>query len=304
MKIKLDDEVYIHCERMGNLQAPTILFNHGGPGIGYSEKDKALFDFSMCNVIFYDQRGCGRSTRSEELSNMTTQNLVKDVERILQFFKLDKIILYGGSWGSTLSLLYTLDFPNKVKAIVLRGLFLGDLDSRRFFEKGAVADVFPEAWSQLASSVGIENNNDVMDSIFRAILQEDSSSKKLAYELLVYGHRVNNMGSISDKEKTKIRASDFWNVARILAHFSVNSFFLPDQFIIKSLAKLHFVPVHIIHGKNDYITPISFAETVSKQYNNIHLYPTEGGHSHYEEVNKNKITEVLDKLLTELQLAL
>lgn len=127
--LKVSEIHKIHYEVCGNPDAEAILFVHGGPGAGFSEQDKRFFDFEKQKVIFFDQRGSAKSIPFGSIVQNTTQDLISGINKLLDFINIDKIALFGGSWGTTLSLAYAVQNPDRVKKLLLRGIFLGNKES-------------------------------------------------------------------------------------------------------------------------------------------------------------------------------
>ena len=134
--LPVDARHEIYFEVHGNGQAKTVLFLHGGPGLGTSHRDLSFFDLNQTQVILLDQRGCGQSRPNGDLQNNTPTDLVEDINRLLDYLGLEKVVLFGGSWGSTLALLFAIAHPQREEGMVLRGVFLASREERHFFERG------------------------------------------------------------------------------------------------------------------------------------------------------------------------
>ncbi|MEM6380620.1 MAG: alpha/beta fold hydrolase, partial [Bacteroidota bacterium] len=189
--LKLEENQSIYFEHIGDPSQPSFIFLHGGPGLGFNEKDKELFDFSKCNVIFYDQRGSNRSQPLGDLSANTSSRLVQDLESITKQFNIPKPYLVGGSWGSTLALLYAMPHPGAVRGMVLRGLFLADQASRVDFETGKVKDRFPKIWKRFRNRFKAYPDHQVMEQYHKQILNHSANSEELSLELNLYGGSIN-----------------------------------------------------------------------------------------------------------------
>src|SRR6187431_815174 len=136
----------IYYEVCGNPVEDTILFLHGGPGAGFSDSDKRFFNFEKQRVIFFDQRGASKSLPFACIEENTTQDLVNDINKLLEYLEIDKVLVFGGSWGTTLGLVYAIQNPNKVRGLLLRGVFIVDKESMEHFLNGGVEKEFPEVW--------------------------------------------------------------------------------------------------------------------------------------------------------------
>ena len=152
-RIQVDETHNLSYGLYGNPKGQTILFLHGGPGLGVKLSDLEFFDLKKHNVILIDQRGSGKSTPKGELKSNTTAKIIEDLEKIVKETKSKNIFLFGGSWGSTLSLLFAIKNPHKVKGMILRGLFTATKEERKHFEDGGTAFKFPDEWSRFKSFV-------------------------------------------------------------------------------------------------------------------------------------------------------
>lgn len=146
--LKVDPVHELYVEESGSPDGIPVLFIHGGPGAGSTEKSRRFFDPEKYHIIVFDQRGCGRSKPHLELQNNTTPDLVGDIEQIRTHLNIDDWVLFGGSWGSTLALVYAQTHPVRVKAMVLRGIFLArQQDQDWLYKKDGAARVFPDHWA-------------------------------------------------------------------------------------------------------------------------------------------------------------
>lgn len=295
--IRVSNNHQIYYERFGDLTKPTIIFLHGGPGIGFNEKDKQLFDFKTCNVLFYDQRGCKRSKSNNLLEQNTSYDLIDDIHTIINRFNIQHPILVGGSWGSSLALLYAIAYPDQVKGIVLRGLFLADKRSRFFFEKGGIKNLYPHVWKRFRSKFLAISDQDIMCHYHNEILRGSSRSDELSLELNLYGLIINSPKTELHQALKTINATNHLIKSKILSHYSINDFFIPDGYITNNFNTINKVPISIIHGKQDHITLIRFSQEVAKQHQNVTLIETNEGHSAYTPENKKEIIYAIQKMI-------
>ena len=158
--LKVDDIHKIYYEQYGNPEGRPILFLHGGPGSGCSVFQRKFFDQNIHRVVFVDQRGAGKSEPYAETSQNTTNDLVNDLEKIRKHLKIDKWLIFGGSWGSTLGLLYGIKFPQYCIGFILRGIFLGTLDEINWFLYD-MRKFFPESYSDFISDIPFSEKNNV-----------------------------------------------------------------------------------------------------------------------------------------------
>lgn len=286
----------IYVQRHGPFSDRAIIFLHGGPGIGFSEKDKNFFNFKEQQVILFDQRGSGRSKPSGHLENNTSLDLLEDIDAILDLYEIKKAYLFGGSWGSTLALLYAIHRPEMVDSIFLRGLFCASMEERSFFEEGGTEKLYPEAWQRLRSLANGADNKDVMSFFFEKILLgTENERKKYSFALERYGLETSGQNLSSEEISEKPEGMDPVSASRIFAHYSKNKFFIEDQFIWDNLKKVQMIPMFLVHGKRDHITTIEFAHRFEKFSKNFKLLETEGGHSGHDAENFEAMQMLLQK---------
>lgn len=233
---------------------PIVLL-HGGPGNGCDDRDKIKFDPGVQRVIFFDQRGCGKSIPLGSLENNTTQDLVEDIEKIAKHLGLDKFILTGGSWGACLALVYGIAYPQRLAGMVIQGVFTGTHDDINWLDKGGFRDFFPDAWDSYLEATPQEYRNDPSSYHFKRALgddQEAAKSSAYAYESLERSIlRLDDRLSLKDYETYDP------SVIRTEIHYVSNNCFLPDGYVMKHASKLT-MPVWIVQGRYDMVCrPIS-----------------------------------------------
>ena len=168
----------IYYEECGNPDGKPAVFLHGGPGGGGSTQVRRFFNPNKYRIIVFDQRGCGRSTPHGCLDNNTTWDLVDDIESIRLLLNIDKWLVFGGSWGSTLSLAYAQTYPESVSELVLRGIFMLRKKELEWFYQDGASRVFPEAWEKFLEPINVEERNDLMGA-YHKIFTSDDEEKKL-----------------------------------------------------------------------------------------------------------------------------
>jgi len=293
------DEIHEICYQIhGNPNGEKVMFLHGGPGSKTSKSDLDFFNLEKVHLIMFDQRACGNSIPKGELNNNTTQNLIEDINKLLLHLNFDRVILFGGSWGSTLSLLFGIKYPDKVNGMILRGLFTATKEERKHFEQGGTKEKFPQIWNRFESMVPVENRLNVSNYYFDKILNgERVIQEKLAYELSYYGYYLSSEENDKNEIERKLMKSDHLTGAKILSHYSLNNFFIPDRFIEKNIQNLSEIPIKIIHGLNDYITLPEVAINMSKRLSNIELTLVEGGHSRRDKNIKSELVKAMEKMI-------
>ncbi len=276
--LKVDEIHRIYYEVHENPNGACFLFMHGGPGLGFTSTDLEFFNLNLSRVILFDQRGSGKSLPKGELRNNTSFHLIEDISKLLDLIKVKEVILFGGSWGSTLALLYAIKYPRRVKACILRGYFGATQEERNYFEKGGTRNDFPLIWERFANQVPGMDTSLVMAHYFNTILNGSKREQEtLAFELNFYGTSLT--GASKASLEINNTPKDFLARARILAHYSVHNFFIADGFIEQQIHVLKKIPIEIVQGLSDAITLVSFPQRIAKDRNNIRLHLVEGGHS-------------------------
>ena len=295
--LQVDELHRLYYEVHGNALGATILFVHGGPGIGCSEKDLQFFNLNEVNVILFDQRGCGNSTPHRELRQNTTNDLLEDILQLLRHLNRNRVFLFGGSWGSALSLLFGLKYPDKVQGMILRGVFTGAKVEREYLEKGGTINAFPKAWQRFVSKVPIKYHKAPSVYYFKKILEgTDTERDTFAYELAWYAASVSSFGKPEHELALVLRESDYVTRGLILSHYSIHDFFVPDRYILDNVEQLTDMPIHIIHGVNDHITLPRYAQALSEKLNEGKLFLVDGGHSPYDKEVKAQLIRSVNQI--------
>ena len=173
-----DDQHQVYFEQCGNPDGKPAIFLHGGPGGGGSEDVRRFFNPDLYRIIVFDQRGCGRSKPHGCLENNTTWHLVSDIENLREKLGIEKWLVFGGSWGSTLSLAYAQAHPKSVSELVLRGIFLLRKEELHWFYQDGASRIFPEAWSGFLDIIDEDKRNNLMSS-YHEIFKSDDKEKRL-----------------------------------------------------------------------------------------------------------------------------
>ncbi len=267
--------LYIHD--WGNLQAQTpIVYLHGGPGNGCKDKHKGIFDGNLQRVIFFDQRGSGKSTPYGSLHKNTTQDLIDDMVKILKELGIEQVILCGGSWGSTLALAFALQHPKKVKAMVLNGIFTGSESEVDWIDKGLFKSIYPDAWDTYLQNTPTDHHENPSMFHFNNILGDDeASAKKSGY---TYQSLESSIVKLDDR--TYLEPYEDFDVTgvRTEVHYLANGCFMPDNHILNNAHKLT-MPVYIVQGRYDIVCPPATAYRLSKELPHAELTWTVSGHA-------------------------
>lgn len=285
----------LYYELYGNPKGEPVLYFHGGPGTGFSEKDKRFFDPKIFNVILFDQRGAGRSKPFSSLHENTTQHLVDDARKLLDFLKVKKSILFGGSWGSTLALVFAITHPEMVEGMVLRGIFLATEDEDKHFVGGGVKHFFPEAWERLISHVPRKERKNILAYYLSQMTSKDKGLReKYLYEWARYEISIMKLKAPSEKKIKKIlQEFSYKSFALVEAHYIANKCFLEENFILKNTHRIAHIPSVIVHGRYDIICRPSSAYKLHKRLKRSRLHLVTAGHSSSEKAIEKKLIEAM-----------
>jgi proline iminopeptidase len=267
--LKVSDLHEIYYEQVGNPQGIPILYLHGGPGAGCSPMARRFYDPKKFRIILHDQRGAGRSRPFAELRENDTQNLVADIEKLRVHLGLDKFVLLGGSWGSTLALAYAEAHPEHVSGLILRGVYLASKAEMEHFygsaaDGGAAAffpDIAEKLWSQVPEMLGKTRPQRLL-----AILEgsDEQARKKAARAWVAYETKLAFL-NVSDEEVDKdVDAEDPLAFARIENHYMAHDCFLEEGQLLRDAGKLKDIPTIIVNGRYDVICPPKTAYRLHK----------------------------------------
>ena len=291
--ISVDDVHEIYYEQYGNPNGKPILFLHGGPGSGCSIFQRKFFDEKIHRVIFIDQRGSGKSKPYSETTKNTTKDLLNDIEKIRILLKIEKWLIFGGSWGSTLAILYGINFPQNCLGFVLRGIFLGTLDEINWFLYG-MEKFFPESYYKFINDVPISERNNILGWYHKML---HSKNKEKAYKVAAKWSQYEISCSTLKYEDRSNSSYDSLAIAKIESHYFINNCFIKDNFIIENIKNIENIPSIIIQGRHDVICPPFNALKLSNVWESSKIYIVEdGSHSAFEKEMFSKIRKSLEEI--------
>jgi len=254
--LQVSDAHAIHYALYGNALGIPVFFLHGGPACGCEDDDARWFDPKNHLIVLHDQRGSGKSTPWAEIRGNTTQELVEDIERLRLFLDIDiPISIFGGSWGSTLALLYAQTYPAQVRRMILRGIFTCTYDEQDFFySAGGAARFSPAAWDEFISSLP-EGSDRVQERLHR-LIETDDKDERRKWSRILAAYEYSFFQTPPELENSPDAFFDsLFAEMRINMHFQNNRFFLDDGQILNNAERIRHIPTHIIHGKRDVICP-------------------------------------------------
>jgi proline iminopeptidase len=288
----------LYYEQSGNPEGKAVVFLHGGPGGGTVPEYRRFFDPATYRIVVFDQRGSGASTPYAELRDNTTWDLVADIERLREHLGIEKWLVFGGSWGSTLALAYAETHPERVKALVLRGIFLlrkKELDW--FYQEGADA-VYADAWEDYVNAIPVAERGDMVSAYYKRLTSEDEEVRFAAARAWSIWE-----GSTSKLFPDQNLIDDFAApekavaLARIECHYFLNKGFLDsDNYLLENIGKIRHIPTVIVQGRYDMVCPMTSAWDLHKAFPEAELVIVpDAGHSAFEKGNTSALVEATDK---------
>lgn len=286
----------LHVEECGNPHGIPVLFVHGGPGAGCEDYHRRFFDPERYRIILFDQRGSGRSAPHAELEGNTTQALVADMEQIREHLGVDKWLLFGGSWGSTLSLVYAESHPSRVLGLVLRGIFLCRPQEIRWFYQQGASRLFPEYWQDYLAPIPEAERDDMVSAYYRRLAGDNEMERMAAAKAWSLWE-----GRTSTLRPSEAVVEHFANpytalsLARIECHYFMHDSFLqPDQ-ILRDAGRLAGIPGVIVHGRYDVVCPVENAWQLHQRWPDAELKVIpDAGHSASEPGTINALIQATD----------
>jgi proline iminopeptidase len=297
-RLRVSDLHEISYEEVGNPKGQPILFVHGGPGGGVSPDQRRYYDPKHYRIILFDQRGCGKSTPYAELRENTTWDLVADMEKLREHLGIQQWILFGGSWGSTLSLVYAETHPDRVRGLVLRGIFMcRKLEIDWFYQAGASL-LYPDLWEKYLEPIPVEERGDLVKAYYQRLCSPDGAVRMHAAKAWSVWEGSTSClladPSLIDKTGTNEFAEAF---ARIECHYFTNKIWMKhDDQILRDVHRIRHLPCEIIHGRYDVVCPITNAWELHKAWPEsvLHIIP-DAGHAASEPGTLAKLVQVTEK---------
>ena len=251
----------IHFEECGNPRGKPLVFLHGGPGGGIEPFYHRYFDPKKWRIVLHDQRGCGKSTPFSELRENTTWNLVEDIERLREHLDIDRWVVFGGSWGSTLSLAYAETHPDRCTALVLRGIFLLRRSELLWFYQQGASEIFPDAWEHYLAPIPSRERGDMMKAYYKRLTSPHRRVRQKAARAWSIWEGSTSKLFFDPALVKKFGGGRFADAfARIEAHYFVNRGFMkPDDQLLRDVRKIRRIPGVIVQGRYDVVCPIRSA---------------------------------------------
>ncbi|WP_305909168.1 prolyl aminopeptidase [Methylomarinum sp. Ch1-1] len=255
--LETDSVHQVYVEQCGNAQGFPVIFLHGGPCSGCRPDHRRFFDPERYHIILMDQRGCGRSEPFGELQDNTTQELIDDMERIRQRLHIERWLLFGGSWGGALALLYAQQHRRHVAGMVIRGVFLARQRDLDWFIKDGAGRIYPEQWQALVSSIPESQRADLLAGLCDTAFGADEVAKRrMTRAWMAWGGQTALGADYQADDGPEHITENMVRQVQMEMHFAKNRYFIAENQILERCAALQNIPTVIVHGRNDLVCPM------------------------------------------------
>jgi proline iminopeptidase len=263
-----DDGHQVYWELCGNPQGKPVIFLHGGPGGGCSPEHRRLFNPAHYNILLFDQRGCGRSRPHASLENNTTWHLVDDIERLRkEILDVEQILVFGGSWGSTLALAYAQAHPHHVSGLILRGIFTTRKQELQWFYQEGASHLFPDLWEEYLAPIPESERGDLITAYHKRLTGDDADAQlRAAHAWTQWESRTITLRPDPAHQQAHAEDHSALAFARIENHYFVNGGFMREGQLLANAHLLHQIPGIIIQGRYDVCTPMQTAWELHKAW--------------------------------------
>ncbi|WP_100644344.1 prolyl aminopeptidase [Alteromonas facilis] len=298
-QLDVGDGHKIHLELSGNAKGVPVLFIHGGPGAGLNEGYRRFFNPEHYHIIGFDQRGCGQSTPFADLHANTTDHLIADIEQIRQYLGISSWLVFGGSWGSTLALVYAIRYSAHIMGLILRGTFLAREQDTDWFlsPDGGAASIFPEAYQDFARTVEFETSSKAICDRYYSIFTEADEVTQ-AHALQAWYSWEERLSKLVVSYTSAYAHQHFHQVkslALLECHYLKNGCFIPENYIMDNVHCIADIPGTIIHGRYDMICKGEAAFALHNHWKNSELrFVPEAGHSTSEPAIASALRQATD----------
>jgi len=263
--VEMGDGHEVYVEQVGNPSGVPVMFLHGGPGSSCKEHHRCFFNPDKYHIILMDQRGAGRSRPLGRLKHNTTNHLLLDMEVIRKKLAIEKWLLFGGSWGAALALLYAQQYTSNVSGLILRGTFLARSKDADWFLKDGANRLYPEAWLRFTQHISTNERKNVLKAYYHRLSIDDAEvQQESTREWDAWGGAVVlgddfNAGELDGEVPEKAIAQ-----ARIETHYAMNNYFIRENQILDNAIRIQEIPCIIIHGQKDFMCPIESSFTLAQ----------------------------------------
>jgi proline iminopeptidase len=296
--LRVSDVHEIYWEESGNPQGKPAVFVHGGPGGGTDPKHRRFFDPSAYRIILFDQRGCGQSRPFASLEDNTTWALVADMEKLREHLGVERWLVFGGSWGSTLALAYAESHPDRVTELVLRGIFLlrkWEIDW--FYQEGA-SRTFPDAWEDYLAPIPVAERGNMLQAYYTRLTSSDPAVVLAAAKAWSIWEARTSCLFQDPSVIARMGADEFATAfARIEAHYFIHDgFFEKETQLLDEIGKIRHIPGVIVQGRYDVVCPPESAWDLKRAWPEADLrIVRDAGHSAFEPGNLHELVTATDR---------
>jgi len=293
--LPLDDVHTMYWEVSGNPDGVPVLFLHGGPGGGSSPEHRRFFDPSFFRAVLFDQRGAGVSTPVGEASGNTTQQLIEDIERLREYLGIERWLVFGGSWGSTLGLAYGQAHPSRCLGFLLRGIFLGRPSEIQWFLYG-LKNVFPEAWHKFAGMLPPDERGDLLRGYLKRLFDPDPRVH-LPYARAWSEYEGTCSTLLPNPDLVRHFTDEALGLARLEAHYFAHECFLGRNELLGRIDRIRHLPASIVQARYDMVCPIVNADELARAWPSArYVIVPDAGHSVWEPPVRAAVIAELERL--------
>ena len=297
--LKVSDIHEIYYERVGREDGIPVVFLHGGPGGGLIPMYRQFFDPKAFHIILFDQRGSGRSTPHAELEENTTWDLIKDIEALREKFGIERWYVFGGSWGSTLSLAYAITHPDRAAGLILRGIFLTRRKELQWFYQYGASEIFPDYWQRYRGEIPEAERGDMITAYHKRLTSDDIETRlSAARAWSVWEGSTSKLYPDKDLMEHWEGEDEALALARIECHYFMNNSFFPtENYLIENVDKIRHIPTVIVQGRYDVVCPAVSAWELHHAFpeSDLRIIP-DAGHSVSEKGIASALIDAMDKI--------
>lgn len=289
----------LHVEECGNPDGVPVVFLHGGPGAGVSPYHRRFFDPARYRIVLFDQRGAGQSTPFAELTDNTTGHLVADIEAIRERLGIERWVVFGGSWGSTMALAYAQAHPERALGLVLRGIFLGRPEELLWFNEvgGGAAQIFPERWAHFVDFIPATERSSMLDAYWQRLNSNDEATRLAAAKAwsawegggVALAHDPDASGDFDEPHKAL-------SLALLEAHYFRHDLFLEPNQLLRDIGRIRHIPATIVQGRYDIVCPAKSAWDLSQAWPEASLHIVIAGHSAADPAIVDQLVQATNRL--------
>lgn len=300
--LAVDDIHNIYFEESGSSGGIPVIFLHGGPGSGSNENHRRYFNPEKYRIIIFDQRGCNRSSPRGETRSNTTWDLVADMEALRRELEIDSWLVYGGSWGAALGLIYAQAHPDRVRAMILRGTFLARQADLDWFTRFGDNRIFPDTWETFIGLLSEEERQDPVEAYYRRVHGNDEAGRRGAARAWAKWAGTIVTWLLPDVSPEAVDEEQVLNEVMIETHYARHRYFIEENRILDNAGRLPDVPMEIIHGRRDLTCTLSASWELHRAVPHSRLnIIREGGHLAGEPVMTDALVTATDAMAERLK---